>query len=359
MIDFHGIKPKGTRLRNIFKWGGSVAVFGALLFATLAPTPFLVEQPGPTYNLLSTIGGQPVISIPSEQTFPVSGDLSMLTVTLKGGSERGASWIDLGLTQLDPAQSIIDITDIYPAGWDDAKLNAQSDLMMLDSQANAKAAALRLLEIPYISEIKITVVDKTGAAGGILKAGDTLLRVDGEVATGLEQVRGFVAASKGERAVRMEIMRDGEKLSLSVTPRLVEKQWRLGIYVQTVPTFPFEIDVQVGNVGGPSAGQMLVLAIYDKLTPGKLTGGKRIAGTGTISPEGKIGPIGGVKQKMYGAKRAGHNWFLVPNENCGEVIGNIPDGLNVISVTTIQDSLTAVEAIASNADTSQLQRCTK
>jgi PDZ domain-containing protein len=104
---------------------------------------------------------------------------------------------------------------------------------------------------------------------------------------------------------------------------------------------------------------MLALAIYDKLTPGKLTGGKRIAGTGTISPEGKIGPIGGVKQKMYGAKRAGHNWFLVPNENCGEVIGNIPDGLNVISVTTIQDSLTAVEAIASNADTSQLQRCTK
>jgi PDZ domain-containing protein len=101
------------------------------------------------------------------------------------------------------------------------------------------------------------------------------------------------------------------------------------------------------------------LAIYDKLTPGELTGGKRIAGTGTITPDGQIGPVGGVKQKMYGAQRAGVKWFLAPSENCDQVIGNIPDGLTVIKVSTIQDSLKAVEAISSNKGIDQLQSCTQ
>jgi PDZ domain-containing protein len=133
----------------------------------------------------------------------------------------------------------------------------------------------------------------------------------------------------------------------------------MGIYVQTVPTFPFSIDVKVGNVGGPSAGQTLALAIYDKLTPGELTGGKRIAGTGTITPEGIIGPVGGVKQKMYAATRAGVTWFLAPSANCDQVIGNIPDGLTVIKVSTIQDSLKAVNAIATNKGIEELQSCSK
>ncbi|MFM2373280.1 MAG: hypothetical protein RJA75_176, partial [Actinomycetota bacterium] len=118
-------------------------------------------------------------------------------------------------------------------------------------------------------------------------------------------------------------------------------------------------DVKVGNVGGPSAGQSLTLAIYDKLTPGELTGGQRIAGTGTITPDGVIGPVGGVKQKMYGAKRAGVNWFLVPSANCDQVIGNIPDGLTVVKVSTIQDSLRAVKAIANDTGTDRLLSCTK
>jgi len=343
----------------VIGWLTTAALLGGGLFAVLAPTPYLIEQPGPVYNLLADIGKDPVISIPDEKTYPVSGDLSMLTVTHRGTSEKGASWLEVAWAKLDSSLSIINITDIYPEGWDDAKMDEQSDLMMLDSQANAKGAALSLLDIPYTTEIKVTMVEKKGPAGNVLKAADTLLTVQGERATGLEQVRRLVAETKGERTVDMEIVRDGEKLSVSVLPKLIDKQWRMGIFVQTVPSFPFEIDVQVGNVGGPSAGQMLALAIYDKLTPGELTGGKAVAGTGTIDLDGNIGPIGGAKQKMYGARRAGHEWFLVPSENCDQVLGNIPEGLNVVKVSTIQDSLAAVKAISTNTGTDKLLTCTK
>ncbi len=359
MISFDDKRPKKYLSRKVFGWVTTTALLGGSLFLVFAPTPYLVEQPGPTYNLLANIGDKPVIEIPKKVTYPVSGDLSMLTVTLKGGPERGASWLELGLAKLDSGVSIINITDIYPEGWDRARLDEQSDLMMLDSQANAKAAALRLLGIPFTSEIKVTMVEKKGPAGNILKAADTLLTVQGEIATGLDQVRRLVAETKGQRTVDMQIVRDGKKLSVSVLPKIIDEQWRMGILVQTVPTIPFEIDIQVGNVGGPSAGQMLALAIYDKLTPGELTGGKRISGTGTINLDGKIGPIGGAKQKMYGARRAGHEWFLVPSENCDQVIGNIPEGLKVVRVTTIQDSLNAVRAIASNTGTDQLLTCNK
>ena len=351
--------PKKYLYIKVLGWLTTAAIMGGSLLLVLAPTPYLVEQPGPTYNLLSTIGAKPVIDIPDKETYPVSGDLSMLTVTLKGGPERGASWLEVGLAKLDSSKSIVNITDIYPEGWDRARLDEQSDMMMLDSQANAKGAALSLLNIPYTSEIKVTKVEKKGPAGNILKAADTVLTVQGEKATGLEQVRRLVAATKGERTVDMEIIRDGKRLSVSVLPKMIDEQWRMGIFVQTVPTFPFEIDIQVGNVGGPSAGQMLALAIYDKLTPGELTGGERVSGTGTISLDGKIGPIGGAKQKMYGARRAGHEWFLVPSENCEQVLGNIPEGLNVVKVSTIQDSLNAVKAIATNTGTDRLLTCNK
>jgi PDZ domain-containing protein len=353
-------KPQRRYLvSKIISWTATAALVGVGFFLVLAPTPYLVEQPGPVYNLLSDINGEPMISISGQKTYPVSGDLDMLTVSMKGNSTKGATWLEVGLAELDPAHTVVNITDIYPEGWDDKRLSDEADMMMLDSQSNAKAAALNLLGIPFTSVIKVTMVEKKGPSGGILKAGDTLVSIQGKKATGLTQVQELVAETKGERTVDLVVIRDGKELSLSVLPKLIDEKWRMGIYVQTVPTFPFPIDVKVGNVGGPSAGQTLTLAIYDKLTPGELTGGQRIAGTGTITPEGVIGPVGGVKQKMYGAKRAGVTWFLAPSANCDQVIGNIPDGLTVIKVSTIQDSLKAVNAIATNKGIEELQSCSK
>ena len=359
MSGFIDKSEQKTLVRRAINWGVFLAVTGAGLFVVIAPTPYLVEQPGPVYNLLSDINGSPMIQISKQKSYPVDGVLDMLTVTMRGTSSKGASWLEVGWAKLDPSMSIVNITDIYPKGWDDAKLGEQADLMMLDSQANAKSAALNLLGIAYKSEIKVTMVDKKGPSGLLLKASDTLERVQGEKATGLEQVRKLVAETKGLKPVVLDIVRQGKNFTVNVMPKLIDKEWRMGIYVQTVPTFPFPIDVKVGNVGGPSAGQMMALAIYDKLTPGPLTAGQEIAGTGTVTPEGQIGPIGGIKQKMHGAKRAGIKWFLAPSANCEQVIGNIPDGIRVVKVSTLQDSLAAVQAIASSKNTDQLPSCTK
>lgn len=359
-MTFYAKTPKPRSLASrIIGWFVFTAITGAGLFLAIAPTPYLVEQAGPAYNVLSTLAGKPMITITGKTTYPTTGDLDMLTVTMKGDSTRGASWFDVGLAYFDKSVEVINKDDVYPPGWDDAKLNEEADMMMLDAQANAKAAALNLLDIPFTSSVKVTSVTKSGPAGNILKAGDTLLTVQGKKATGIDQVRAYVKATKGQALVQLEIDRNGERSIVYVLPKLIDKEWRMGIYVQSVPEFPFKIDIEVGNVGGPSGGQILALAIYDKLTPGSLTGGEKIAGTGTITPEGVVGPIGGIRQKMYGAIRAGAKWFLAPSENCDEVVGHIPDGIKVIKVSNIQDSLKAVKAIASNTGTASLPACTK
>jgi PDZ domain-containing protein len=102
---------------------------------------------------------------------------------------------------------------------------------------------------------------------------------------------------------------------------------------------------------------MFALGIIDKLTPGALNGGELVAGTGTISSTGEVGPIGGIRQKLYGASGAGADWFLAPQSNCDEVTGHIPAGLTVFAVETLDDALTALEAISSDGDTSELPTC--
>jgi PDZ domain-containing protein len=123
--------------------------------------------------------------------------------------------------------------------------------------------------------------------------------------------------------------------------------------------FPIEVSLQLGDVGGPSGGMMFALGIIDRLTPGDLTGGLHVAGTGTIAQSGEVGPIGGVVQKLYGAKRSGATVFLAPAANCDEIVGNVPEGLRVVKIETLQDALTALEKLSTNNQVESLPSCTK
>ncbi|CAB4622464.1 unannotated protein [freshwater metagenome] len=118
-----------------------------------------------------------------------------------------------------------------------------------------------------------------------------------------------------------------------------------------------KVELKLADVGGPSGGMMFALGIYDKLTPGSLTGGKYIAGTGTLDGSGRVGPIGGIQQKMYGAADAGAKYFLAPAENCDEVVGHIPAGLSVYKVTNFEDALKTVEKIGMGKNLSTLSTC--
>jgi PDZ domain-containing protein len=120
----------------------------------------------------------------------------------------------------------------------------------------------------------------------------------------------------------------------------------IGVLLGVEHDFPVKVTINAGDVGGPSAGLMFALAIYDKLTPGSLTGDHAIAGTGTIDEQEQVGPIGGIRQKLEGARGAGSDYFLAPAANCPEVVGHVPDGLQVVKVATFDEAVSAVEAIA-------------
>jgi len=107
--------------------------------------------------------------------------------------------------------------------------------------------------------------------------------------------------------------------------------------------YPFSVEISLKDVGGPSAGLMFALGIVDKLTPGSLTGGKFIAGTGTIDDSGHVGAIGGIAQKMVGARRKGATVFLSPAGNCAQARDTVPDGLRLVRVKTLSDAVEALE----------------
>ncbi len=194
----------------------------------------------------------------------------------------------------------------------------------------------------------------------MLEPGDQILTVDGDPVDGVTELSAALADAGAGTQVALGIVRDGDEQTVDIAPvASTEDPDAVLIGIQTGATydFPFDVTVNLGSVGGPSAGMMLALGTYDKLTPGALTDGEHIAGTGTITADGEVGAIGGIRQKMYGAQGAGADWFLAPAANCDEVVGHIPGGLEVFAVTTLDEALDVVQTIAAGEDTSSLARC--
>jgi PDZ domain-containing protein len=198
------------------------------------------------------------------------------------------------------------------------------------------------------------------AAAGVLVEGDAILSADGAEVMDAASLREIVNEGGGD-PVELVIERDGEELTVPVTPKETEVDGEttllLGITLMTQYDFPIDVSIQLNNVGGPSAGMMFALGIIDTLTPEELNGGENVAGTGTITADGTVGPIGGIRQKLWGAQEAGAEWFLAPESNCDEVVGHVPDGLQVFAVETLDDALAALEAVREGGDVDALPTC--
>jgi len=119
----------------------------------------------------------------------------------------------------------------------------------------------------------------------------------------------------------------------------------IGITVGELTEPPFPVAIEAGAVGGPSAGMMHTLAIVDTLTPGELTQGHVIAGTGTIAYDGTVGGIGGIRQKIVGAEAAGAEYVLVPQSNYDEALTAERRAIEIVPVETIQDALDFLETL--------------
>jgi len=346
---------------------GALAVALVLLLAmSFLPTGSVIEQPGPVYDTLGTVtdseGRQvPLISVDGAQTYPTTGSLDLLTVQVVGNRERQPTWFELVGAWFDPSRAIVPIDAVFPAGQSTQEREQESAAMMTDSQEEATTAALEELGYDVPRELAIQGVDADGASAGLLQAGDAITAANGTRIVSANDLRAKIAEGQGQ-PITLTIERDGRTQDVTVTPREStsngQTTWLVGITLMIQYAFPIDVTIQLDNVGGPSAGMMFALGIIDTLTPDDLTGGNRIAGTGTISADGVVGPIGGIRQKLWGASAAGARYFLAPRSNCDEVVGHVPDGLRVFSVQTLDDSLAVLDAIREGGDLDALPTCT-
>jgi Lon-like protease len=315
-----------------------------LLIAVVAmlPVPYVVLSEGPALNTLSAPNGKPLIEISGRPTYPTSGGLYLTTVSVLGGP-RPVTLPTVLRAWLDPDEAAVPVEAVYPPGQTAQQADEETRQEMTDSQSAATAAALQELGIPVTVSVGQLVSGVPAAR--VLKAGDVLLTVQGHPVTGYSSLRAAVTGVAPGQIVKVHLRRGASERTVDVrTTKDQVGQTALGVVPRY--TFPFSVKIQINDIGGPSAGAMFALGIIDKLTRGSLTGGQQIAGTGEISPSGTVSPIGGIAEKMIGARDAGARWFLAPAENCAEVVGHVPDGLRVVRVGTLHAARQAVEAIA-------------
>jgi len=349
--------------RRGFGWRSVVGILvtaiflGGSYFAFQAPTPYVIEQPGTVFNVLGKQDAGDIISISGAKTYPTSGDLFLLTVGFVGQPGATPSWLEVFRAWNEPKKVVLPIDSIYPPGVK-ADTNATEQIaMMNDSQQQATASALRQLGYKVASKVNVIAVNKDSPAAGILTANDIVTAVDGKPLENGAALRALVKKNADSKPMKLEVLRAAQKLNLEATPVLIDKTWRLGITITDTYDFPVDVKLKLQSVGGPSGGMMFALGIIDELTPGYLNGGQSVAGTGEIDGNGVVYPIGGIRQKMFGAVDAGATWFLAPEANCDEVVGHIPDGLKVTKVANLNDAVKALNAIAANPETKSLPQC--
>lgn len=331
----------------------TVAVI-CLFLASILPSGFVIRQPGPVVNTLGVVqdtdGNEiPLIEMPEDiQTYETSGTLSLTTVQIVGSRESTPNWFQLAQAWLDPSKAVMDIDQVFPQDQTAEERQEQDAMQMTSSQESATAAALIQLGYDIPTEMQILEVTQDGASVGKLELGDVVNSIDGTAVADVLEMREVIARGEGAD-VTVNITRDGETQDVVITPTQGEADgetlWLIGVGAAPVYELPFDVQIMLENIGGPSAGMMFALGIIDTLTPGEMTGGEAIAGTGTITPDGTVGPIGGIQQKMQGALRAGSDFFLAPESNCNEVVGHVPDGLTVVKVSTLDEARDAVETI--------------
>jgi PDZ domain-containing protein len=343
----------------------AVGFFATVTFAAgfmvlaLLPTPYLIERAGPTYDVLGEVEGEPVIQISGAESYESEGMLEILTVSIVGRPENTPNWIEIAFAWADESQKVVPVELLYPKDRTTEEVRSESSAMMEVSQQESIAAALNHLGYETPRQLYISEVLADAAASGKLVAGDFVLSINSEAITDIEQLKDIVTKWDEKAPLIVGIDRNGRELTQEISPiKDSEGNFRLGILVGYKYDFPIEVNLQLGDVGGPSGGMMFALGIIDRLTPGDLTGGLHVAGTGTIAQSGEVGPIGGVVQKLYGAQRSGATVFLAPAANCEEIVGNVPDGLRVVKIETLEQALDALEKLSANKQLESLPSCT-
>ena len=323
-----------------------VCVLAALAVAAVVSVPYVALTPGPTLNTLGKPAGTELIQISGHRTYPTTGNLNMVTVSYTGGPGTDFNIFSALRAWLTPNDAVVPESEIYGNGQTQQQVVQQDTQEMLGSQQDATAAALCYLNIKFATINTVQVTAKGTPAYGVLRRGDDITAVDGSPIGCDNNVVTMIRDRKPGADVKLTFVRAGSTKTLTLATK--DDGGVPVVGVQLAPPaykFPFNVKINLSDIGGPSAGLMFALGIIDKLTPDNLTGGKFIAGTGEIEPNGAIEPIGGIQQKMAGARAAGATIFLTPASNCSNTTGAVPAGLRLVRVTSLANAVSELMAI--------------
>ena len=310
--------------------------------------PYVAFVPGPTVNTLGTDtgdrGGDQIIRVKGADNTGSKGQLRLTTVSVVDRPRLiEALWY-----WASDDYAVVPREFVYPPDKTEKDIENESKEQFASSQISAETAALRELGCPVQVAVKGFTDDSR--LRDKLREGDVLQTLDGEPITSVGRLQKLLGEAGGS-ARTLAYQRQGRDATLRVTPGDA-KQELLGLVLRQKQPCKYDVsfDQDVQKIGGPSAGLMFALAIIDTVDRADLTGGHTIAGTGELTDDGEVGPIGGVPQKLLAAKRDGATVFLTPKQNCAEAVANDPGGLTLIEVGTLDDALTALEKLRNGGE---------
>ena len=336
--------PRMSR-RGVTLLVAGAGVVVAALAAALVPVPYVILSPGPTLNTLGRTSSGPLISITGHPTYQTSGHLNLVTVSFLGGPGDGFNIFTAIRAWLTPHDAVVPEEELFPSGQSEQQVVQQDTEQMASSQETATAAALCTLGIPFTTVDTVTQTEKGLPAAGVLRARDRIIAVDGTPVSCRQDTGTLIRRHRPGSTVQLTIQRKNATRHVTLKTASSQGNTVIGVFVSENYRFPFRVKYRVGNIGGPSAGMMFALGVVDKLTPGSLTGGKFVAGTGEIAADGAVSAIGGIQQKMAGARAAGATIFLTPAANCADTKGSVPTGLHLAKVSTLRQALNDLAAI--------------
>lgn len=342
----------------------AVAIVSSILFAVLAallvliPVPYVAWRPGQTIDVLAERDSRPTIEVSGVPTFPTSGALLMTTVS----TTRVDSTLSLPeavFLYLGQDSDAMPREVIYPPGKSSDQVQSEAVAMMDTSRSNATVAALRAAGVTVTELPRVSAVAVSGPAADLLKPGDLILSVNGVSTQSRDAVAEQITKQEAGSVIDVEVMREGQTFTLSITSRPSSSDARrasIGVSIDT--GYRYEPTVVLGidpAVTGPSAGLVFALGIYDTISEGLLIGERTVAGTGTITPAGQVGTIGGIREKIKGAERDGASVFLVPEGNCAD-IGQLSTSMSLVKVRTLRDAISALQLI-NEGNTAEVPTC--
>nr|WP_239539204.1 S16 family serine protease [Arcanobacterium pluranimalium] len=342
-----------------------------LLIAITMPSGYVVQGTGPALDVNSKVDGKPLVSLSGVQTFPSDTKLFMTTVSAYGNADAGAP-VGQAITALFRKDlQLLPLRVMFPENLSSDEVQEQNKMAMTSSQDTAALVAFEMAGYPVSMTLKVAGVNPDYPSGKKLQADDVIkeIKVGGENefhgVTSFKQLAAVLEKTPPKTAVTLRIERAGQLQEETFETIPYEKDsngWLhpgslLGVILDVSDVkMPGQAKYLVEGIGGPSAGTMFTLGIYDQLTKDSLGGKAAIAGTGTIAWNGSVGPIGGIVHKLQGASEHGATDFIAPAENCQETLGYEPQKMNIWAVRTIEEARAVVEGVKSG-DTSKLTSC--